>query len=204
MNVKQVFRNLAKNTFMPEFDYIGYKFSFKTVFYISDLEYCLCTCGYEHEYLTYISESGKIDENLYAKVEQCILAGKCPHVDSASHDYIEEAGIYGVNIAAAVGTQNAFTNLGDQLRYFRRYGHVRKSSLFRLGPFETAIIIWNPKFATIPFMKEFTFKRFPVTYISAHLLNEVQQSIVFEYTTSLETCVRMGHMDLLKNFKSFY
>ena len=202
MHVKEVFRNLATNNFMPEFDYVDYKFSFKTVFYISDFAYCLCTCGYEHEYVTYISESGKIDENSFAKIEQCILAGKCPHVDNAPHDCIKEASIYGINIAAAVGTQNVFTNQGNRNRYFGRL-YRKKSSLFRLGPFETAIIR-NPMFATMPFVKDFTVVNFPVTYMSAHRPNKNQQSITFESSSGLETCLRIGKKELLKHCFKFY
>ena len=197
MNVKEVFRNLATNNFMPEFDYVDYKFSFKTVFYISDFAYCLCTCGYEHEYVTYISESGKIDENSFAKIEQCILEGKCPHVDNAPPDCIKEASLYGINIAAAVGTKNAFTYQGNRNRYFGRL-YRKKSSLFRLGPFETAIIR-NPKFETMPFMKDITGLSFSVAYMSAHRPNKYQQSIIFEYTSGLETIFRTGKMELLKN-----
>ena len=197
MNVKEVFRNLATNNFMPEFDYVDYKFSFKSVFYISDFAYCLCTCGYEHEYVTYISESGKLDESIFAKIEQCILAGKCPHVDNAPHDYIKEASIYGINIAAAVGTWNVFTNQGNRNRYFGML-YRTKSSLFRLGPFETAIIR-NPKFETMPLMKDITGLSYPVTYMSAHRPNKNPQSLIFEYTSDLETILRTGKMELLKN-----
>ena len=202
MNVKEVFRNLATNHYMPEFDYVDYKFSFKTVFYISDFAYCLCTCGYEHEYVTYISESGKIDENSFAKIEQCILAGKCPHVNNAPHDCIKEASIYGINIAAALGTQNVFTNRDNRNRYFGRL-HSNKSSLFRLGPFETAIIR-NPMFATMPFVKDFTEVDFPVTYMSAHRPNKNQQSITFESSSGLETCLRIGKKELLNHCFKFY
>ena len=203
MNVKEAFRNLATNSYMPEFDYVDYKFSFKTVFYISDFAYCLCTCGYEHEYVTYISESGKIDENSFAKIEQCILEGKCPHVDRAPPDYIKEAGIYGINVAAAVGTKNAFTNQGNQNRYYIGRTYRNKSSLFRLGPFETAIIR-NPMFATTPLMRQFTEVNFPVTYMSAHRPNKDQQCITFEYSSGLETCLRIGKKELLNHCFTFH
>ena len=39
-------------------------------------------CGYEHEYISYFSNSGVIDEEIYDRILQNIVAGKCPHVDA--------------------------------------------------------------------------------------------------------------------------
>ena len=201
MEVSKVFRNLVTNTFMPEFDYAGYKFSFKTVFHISDFDYCLCTCGYEHEYLEYISNSGKIDEILFEKIEQCISEGKCPHVDQVPQTFTKEAGIYGVNIAAAVGTWDAFANQSNQISHYGRiYG--KKSSLFSLGPYETAIYK-NSSFAMMPFMQDFTAKKFPVTHLSAQLTSENPQRIDFEYMTNLAICIRLENRDLLETCLQF-
>ena len=62
----------------------------------------------------------------------------------------------GVNIAAAVGTWDAFANQSNQISHYGRiYG--KKSSLFSLGPYETAIYK-NSSFAMMPFMQDFTAK----------------------------------------------
>ena len=61
MEPNQEFRNLVANEYMRDFDY-GKGFSFQTVFYKTAYSYCCCPCGYEHEYMDYISDTGEINE----------------------------------------------------------------------------------------------------------------------------------------------
>ena len=107
MDVQKVFRNLVTNQYMPEFDYEGTQFSFRTVFHLSNHAYCVCVCCYEHEYLDYISDHGEIDEEKYNRVLQCIVDGECPHVNQVPEEYLEETSISGQHVAEAVGTIQA-------------------------------------------------------------------------------------------------
>ena len=129
MDIKDVFRNLIMNRYMPDFDYNNTYFSFQTLHFTSAYSYCRCTCAVEHEYLDYISESGEIDEDIYKKIENCILEGKCRHVDRMPQEYIQETGIYGIHIAVARGTKEALTD-----------PCVRIGKLFGNDPFAMAVL----------------------------------------------------------------
>lgn len=98
METQEIFRNLVSNQFMPGFDYVQTKFSFKTLFNKRLYSYKCCPCAFEHEYLEYITESGGIDEELYNKVLLNILDGKCPHADEQQNHYVRETCISGIYI----------------------------------------------------------------------------------------------------------
>ena len=92
MDVKTVFRQLVLGQTVPDFDYKSTKFGFKSVFQKTHYSYCICICGFEHEYFEYIKGSGEgndkqskeccnrdnltsfeIDEEMYNKVVQNLL-----------------------------------------------------------------------------------------------------------------------------------
>ena len=147
MDVRDIFRKLTTNKYIPDFDYKNYKLSFQTVFYTCNYKYCCCPCAFDHEWLTYIADGGQIDEELYKKVEANLLAGKCPHVDDAITDYVKETAVYGIHIAAAAGTEKAIKRVltvGD--------GGIL-SSIFKLTPYTVAILKKNVKSSTLWFNK---------------------------------------------------
>ena len=89
-NVEKVFRNLVTNNYMPDFDYVGTKFAFQTVFHKDLYSYCLCRCGYEHEHFDYISStSEEINKAKFDDVLTCILDGKCPHTSQVPSEYVK-------------------------------------------------------------------------------------------------------------------
>ena len=143
MDVRDIFRKLTTNKYIPDFDYKNYKLSFQTVFYTCNYKYCCCPCAFDHEWLTYIADGGHIDEELYKKVEANLLAGKCPHVDDVISDYVRETAVYGIHIAAAVGTSKAVKNdLG------KTHSELL-SSLFHLTPYVLAVLKKNIKTTTL-------------------------------------------------------
>ena len=58
---------------MPSINYHEIHFEFQTVCYKSTFKYSICLYGYEHEYVSYISDSGEINEQSYERVVQNIL-----------------------------------------------------------------------------------------------------------------------------------
>lgn len=131
INMEQVFWNLVSNRFMPGFNYMR-QLSFQTVFYYSLQSYCLCECGFEHEYLHYISENGEIDKELYEKTLKNIANGKCPHVDKVDRNFVKETAISALHIAAAVGTEQAIIDCKTTMPTY--------SSIFNLDPFQLAVL----------------------------------------------------------------
>lgn len=107
MDIRFRFENLVNNKYMDDFDYLGYSFSFETLFGKRSLNYKMCSCAVEHETVQYISENGDINREMYEKILQCILNGKCPHVDGEPEDDVAKTKIYGIQVAVAAGTMLA-------------------------------------------------------------------------------------------------
>ena len=125
MDVRTVFRNLTTNVYMENIDYASQKFSFKTVFYTTPFIYRCCSCAFEFEFLEFISETCEINEELYKKIIQSIVDGKCPHVDNVPEEHTAETSVCGLHIAAGVGTERATIENLD-------HHHSRGEGLFNL------------------------------------------------------------------------
>ena len=140
MDIKYTFKKLLTSQYIPDLNYMDVKFSFLTVFKNSSHTYRCCTCAYEHEYLDYVSETGKVNEEMFDKVVGNIMNGKCPHVADVPEDCVTETCIFPIHIAAALGTEKA---LEDYKRYCGSHsGKDRDSihgSVFHLHPFEIAL-----------------------------------------------------------------
>ena len=112
-DVRTTFRKLVTSQFMPDFDYRT-RFSFQTLFYISDFSYRCCPCGFKHEFLDYIAENGEINENMYGTIIQSIIDGKCPHVSDEVPEYQKiESSVPAVSIAIAVETGEVEQKVAD-------------------------------------------------------------------------------------------
>ena len=137
MDIKTTFRNLVTNKYMQNYSYANNTFSFKTLFHQTSYSYFCCACGFEHEYIDYISESGVINEDMYQNILQCILDGKCPHVDNAPSDtYFREAKVYALHVAAAVGTISALKDIPIP----RETCPEIKGGIYCLDPLQIAVL----------------------------------------------------------------
>lgn len=196
MDRKTVLRNLVTNRYMSDFDYTGTEFSFQTVFYVeSRFSYCICACGFEHEYLDYISESGDIDEEVYKKVEHSILNGKCPHVDQVPKEYVRETKIFGIHIAAAVGTEKAFTDSLYQLP--DRYGN-----LFYLDTYMIAMMKRHRDDVIMSIMRKRyrTDSHYQLKLVTAERSNKDRNMIVLKEKAPLEFLAEQENDILIKSF----
>ena len=78
---RQTFRKLCEGRSVTTFpDIVDSFFGFETLFYKNRFSYCCCTCGFDLEYLNFISESRQIHEDVYDKIVRCLEEGKCQHV----------------------------------------------------------------------------------------------------------------------------
>lgn len=122
---------------MPDFNYVQTRFSFQTLFYKSVYSYCCCPCGFEHEYFKYITDSQDIDEEIYTRVINSILSGKCPHVEGKPSEYIAETNVYAIQIAAVVRTEEALEE------HMKEYLSIRGGGIFKLRACEIATLKKN-------------------------------------------------------------
>ena len=149
MDTKKIFHNLVSNSYMPEFDYMGHEFTFETVNYTTSFSHCLCACAFEHEYFDYLSTSGAINNEVYDRVVQSIVNGRCPHVTDENDKYARETGIYGIHLAAVLGTTEALTD--PHYKFSSRFGRQ-----FGLNPYMTALYKENHEVLLNPVMLHFT------------------------------------------------
>ena len=134
MEPRQEFRNLVTNQYMKNFDYAK-TFSFQTVFYQTAYSYCCCSCGFEHEYLDYISETGVINEDKYEKIVKSIIDGSCPHTAEVQKEWLNKTRVSALHIAIAVGTEKAQKKYLDELSIA-----IKRSGIFKLSLFDTALM----------------------------------------------------------------
>ena len=185
------FRNLVINVYMEHWDYYRRRFAFNTVFYCGPFSYRCCICSYEFEYLEFISDNGEIHEDIYEKILKCILDGQCPHVEGARADHVVETEVYGIHVAAAVGTERAV-----EQRYPREFSHTR---IFKVCPLLMSLLKNKPNmlrnFRDIMYL--------PIgrqIFRQASRLCAGQNTLIFEKCNFIEICIFKRFPDLLKIF----
>ena len=215
MDIRKVFRDLVSGQYVPDFDYVNTEFTFETVFERTAYAYRICICGYEHEYLSYISESGEIDERIYAKIVRCIVDGKCPHVDTNSRANSPKARITGIHVSAAVGAADVFKilqkeKLNDPFQRFWDFAQLQKNenNIFGIDPYILAIQKKKIDIAILPVMQKFTTVG---TRIARHLTVHAKQVghntenwLVFEEIPILEFIVGQKNSKLLRCYLDLY
>ena len=193
MDIKTIFRNLVTNHYMPDFQYGSRSLlSFQTLFHTTKYSYCCCTCAFEHEYLDYITDSGEIDEEMYKRVAQCILVGKCPHVDEAPKDYIVESGICGVHVAAAVGTEEVLDD-------YRVQSSFKRTRIFKLDPY--AIVFIKNSVTTASMHSIVKFNHSPFSLYAERKGNLKDNRVIHMFNSEpAELIVLKGRLELLKMY----
>ena len=201
MDIKTVFRKLLSDQFIPDFDYVNYKFSFQTVFYRTYYSYSCCGCGFEHEYLDYLTESGEINEILFDKIVECVIRGKCPHVNNGIPDeFLRESSVHAIHIAAAVGTKEAI---------FYHINRFRKitSGIFGLEPHITAALKNRYKCVDVYTRNEIMAQHgrcrgsFLLYAVWSNTIQS-EQVVDLQRCSLLEFCVEMKSIELLKTILS--
>lgn len=195
MEVKSIFRNLATNQFLPELDYIDFKFSFQTVFYKSLYSHCCCPCAFQHEYIEYVSNTGMVNEEIFETVLNNIVNGKCPHVDDANEVHVRETSIYAIHIAAAVGTEEAIKILLDNYQ-------IRRGEILRLSPYRSAVLkaqynIIDLFTQAIPKLYTDSLSSVGSKVMYPSTLEKGRNTVKIEWITTLEYSVRTRNMRLL-------
>ena len=189
MDTTHVFQRLVTDQYVFKLSDISKLFSFQTVFYHTPHSYCCCSCAFDHEYLTYISDSGKINDEIHERIVYSIENGKCPHAEQVPEEYLVQTGIYGIHIALAVGNVQAAN--GPIEAYSQLEGLI-----FNLSPYDIAV-----------------FKRkTSIVCLIVHRLNRWNQSIAcmkqsgvdrnqmtIEKVSRFEAYVDIGDADILKN-----
>ena len=194
MDKAALFREFVASNSVSDIDYNSNWFSFMTVFYRSSFAYCFCTCGFEHEYLMYLSDTGKVNEEMFEKLVQSVIDGKCPHVDKASKHQLQETSVNGIYITAAKGNELA---IKDHLDKF----DTSVGGIFKLFPLDIAILKGKYCIANM------YYKYMRLSYVRVDLgrpiptvkiLDDNPVRIFLETTTRIQICLHTQDVELLE------
>ena len=167
-------------------------FSFQTVFYHTPYSYCCCSCAFDHEYLTYISDSGKINDEIYERIIYSIENGKCPHAEQVPEENLLQTGIYGIHIALAMGNVQAAKH------------HIEVySRIFNLRPYDMAVFKRKTSITCLIF--DYLRRSNELSLITCQTIACIKQSgvdpnqMTIEKVTRFEAYVDISDADILKN-----
>ena len=172
-------------------------FSFQTVFYHTPHSYCCCSCAFDHEYLTYIYDSGKINDEIYERIVYSIENGKCIHAEQVPEKYLVQTGIYGIHVALALG--NVQTDKGHIAIHFSRL----KGLIFNQRPYDIAVFKRKTSIACLVF--HYLRSSNQLSKITAQTIACMKQSSVdpkqmtIVKVSRFEAYVDIGDADSLKN-----
>ena len=206
MDSADLFRHILTTKTLPEETKLGYEFRFKTVFYNDGASYCCCRCAYDHEYFSYISESGDIDWEKCDTLVQAIKDGRCQHAARATKkEHLSETVVNVFHISAALGSETLLPKLLSKVEeeIELESGSI-KSELFRVFPHRLAAMRGNVKVVQMLF-KDGT----PSKHLNEDFFNTCTRNILYavekehniiQLTISsvLEVCIIKGHIAIVK------
>ena len=214
MDSADLFRHVLTTKTLPEETITVYEFRFDTVFNNDGGSYCYCRCAYDHEYLSYISESGDIDWEKCDTLVQAIKDGKCQHASRVTKKrYLSETRVNVFHIAAALGSET----LSQLLLSRAKEGMELKSGNFKSGlfciyPYGVAALRGNAKAVQLLFKVNTAEENLPggsfIELNSSYLSNKVfvyaveKEHNIFQITSTsvLEVCIVKGHKAIVKIF----
>lgn len=182
MDRAAIFRQLVENQL-----YFPDEWSFQTVFYRTPYSYCCCPCAFEHEFIDYITDSGEINHEIFERILQNIIDGKCPHVNNASAEHISKTAVHSIHIKAAIWSVEFLE------QYLRDTHDNRKTRIFDLNTYVIATLKNTFKEpGKIPFLAD---KYLPVDTWSSKILSgrrseEDKQILKLEWLSLFEACIR--------------
>ena len=147
-NAKQ-FRCLVTETLIPDRAICDQYFTFQTVFYTRGSSYCCCRCAYDHEYFTYISDTGEINTEKFDRLAKAVESGYCEHaIKVENRDYLKETSVHSIHVAAALGLEEkveAVVITLDEKRLPLRDWYLQhcKGTIFQLTPCDIGCLKHN-------------------------------------------------------------
>ena len=172
-------------------------FSFQTVFYHTPHSYCCCSCAFDHEYLTYIYDSGKINDEIYERIVYSIENGKCTHAEQVPEEYLVQTGIYGIHVALALG--NVQTDKGHIAIHLSRL----KGLIFNQRPYDIAVFKRKTSIACLVF--HYLRRTNKLSLITSKTIACMKPSgvdpnqMTIEKVSRFEAYVDIGDADILKS-----
>ena len=140
----EVFKYLLTSKAIPDKAISEYEFVFKTVFYKCGPSYCYCRCAYDHEYFSYISDTGDVDMEILDTLATAVKDGYCQHtIGMTEKGYLRETRVNVFHIAAALGSEELTETFTSGLNTGTINVRVMNSELLNLQPFDIAVIKGN-------------------------------------------------------------
>ena len=129
---------------------------------------------------------------MYEKIVNCITDGKCPHVDAAPYNYVTESKIYGIHIAAAVGTEEVVLGYRDK----HKIGPV---GLFGINPIHMTVLKNQSDMLRqlLHIYPQSPYKQF---FFYSFRKSKTSCKIQVEHVPLIEVCTRKDSAELLRTF----
>ena len=143
-----VFKYLVTNKAFPDLEIKDHEFKFRTVFRQSGSTYCCCRCAVDHEYFTYISDTGGIDLEKFEILVKAVKDGYCQHttnenvtqyITETKFNLFSETRVSVYHLAAALGEANVSRQILSLPTQRRLKRWEKKTTLFQLLPYEIAV-----------------------------------------------------------------
>ena len=200
MGVAEVFRYLLTNKAFPDKAISEYEFVFKTVFYKRGQSYCYCRCAYDHEYFSYVSETGDIDMGTFDRLATAVKDGYCQHtIRLIEKEYLRETRVNIFHIAAALGSEELTEAFTSGLHTGPISVQVMNSELFKLHPHDIAVIKGNVTVSRL-FSKvhpPVLDRRWDDSIVHA-IEKEQSNELHVEKTSLLELCIKTRDLPMLE------
>ena len=149
MDNADVFKYFVTNKAFPDSEIKDHEFKFRTVFRQSGPTYCCCRCAVDHEYFTYISDTGEIDLEKFEILVKAVKDGHCQHttnenvtryITETKFNLFSETRVSVYHVAAALGEGNVSLQTLSLPTHRRMKGWEKKTRLFELKPFEIVVL----------------------------------------------------------------
>ena len=97
----------------------------------------MCPCGFENELIGYIADDGSILEDIFEKIAQSMIDGKCPHVTSKiQKDWIRWTSVSAAHVAVAAGAK---LKIGEVVR-LEFLSKFKNQGIFNLELYAIALL----------------------------------------------------------------
>lgn len=144
MDTAEIFRYLMMEKAIPDKTILNHDFAFQTVFYKCGPSYCYCRCAFDHEYFSYISDSGDIDIEKFENLREAITNGHCVHTTKVNNrGFLRDTRVNSIHVATALGLEQMAETFVSGLNKGDIHVCGIHSEIFKIHPYELAVLKHN-------------------------------------------------------------
>ena len=207
MDIARQFRCLVRDHFISDHSICDQYFTFQTVFFTLGSSYCCCRCAYDHEYFTYISDTGDIDTEKFDMLAKAVESGHCEHTTKVENEkHLKQTKVYSIHVAAALGLEDMVEAITTHLDTKEpplqdpdlnvygtklEYRIFKRSGLFHLTPCDIGVLKHNGNILHLVDTFDPN-KRIP------RATESVNNTLYIEETSLVDICIQENNTTILQ------